>query len=156
MTIRPATLTDIPTLCRLLCAVLDLHHEQRPDIFKPHTQKYTEAELAEILNNESTPVFVACDEKDTVLGYAFCQLTAHKDSHVLTDIKTLYIDDLCVDVTCQGKGVGTALYRHCVAFAKEQGCYNLTLNVWAKNKAALRFYEKCGLTPQKIGMETIL
>ena len=35
-------------------------------------------------------------------------------------------------------------------------CYNVTLNVWACNESARKFYEKCGLKPQKYGMETIL
>ena len=52
--------------------------------------------------------------------------------------------------------MGSALYEYVKDFAREQGCYNLTLNVWALNEGARRFYEKCGLRPQKIGMETIL
>ena len=34
--------------------------------------------------------------------------------------------------------------------------YNVTLNVWSLNESAMKFYEKCGLKSQKIGMETIL
>lgn len=52
--------------------------------------------------------------------------------------------------------IGRQLYDYVVAFAKEQGYYNLTLNVWNCNESAMKFYESCGLTPQKVGMETIL
>jgi len=48
------------------------------------------------------------------------------------------------------------LYDAVLAFAKEHDCYNVTLNVWSCNKSAMRFYEKCGLKPQKVGMEVIL
>ena len=41
-------------------------------------------------------------------------------------------------------------------FAKENGCYNVTLNVWAGNDSALKFYQHQGLTMQKYGMEFIL
>ena len=41
-------------------------------------------------------------------------------------------------------------------FAKEQGCYNVTLNVWECNPSARKFYEKAGLKPYKTGMEVIL
>ena len=78
------------------------------------------------------------------------------NNNILTDVKTLYIDDLCVDETKRGTHVGSALYRHVLAYAKENGCYNLTLNVWACNESALKFYERMGLVPQKIGMEQIL
>ena len=66
----------------------------------------------------------------------------------LSEIPGIHIDG--------GQGVGRALYEYVVDFARRAGCYNLTLNVWSCNPSALRFYEKCGLTPQKIGMETIL
>ena len=55
----------------------------------------------------------------------------------------------------RGQGIATKLYEHTLAFAREQGCQAVTLNVWYGNDA-LKFYEKCGMKPQKIGMEYIL
>ena len=74
----------------------------------------------------------------------------------MTDIKTLYIDDLCVDEKLRGKHIGKELYEAAVRLAKDSGCYNLTLNVWSCNPSAMSFYQSLGLVPQKIGMETIL
>ncbi|MBQ9802126.1 MAG: GNAT family N-acetyltransferase [Clostridia bacterium] len=156
MVIRRATPTDTPDLNRLLYQVLAVHHEGRPDIFKGGVKKYTDEELFALIADDNTPIFVAVNEKGAVMGYAFCQFQQHVDNHILTDIKTLYIDDLCVDETCRGQHIGRALYEFCVDFARRSGCYNLTLNVWSCNQSALRFYEKCGLLPQKIGMEKIL
>ena len=70
--------------------------------------------------------------------------------NILTDIKTLYIDDICVDEKARGQGVGRTLYDAVIAFAKESGCYNVTLNVWTCNEGALKFYEtmKDELKPQ--------
>ena len=90
------------------------------------------------------------------MGYAFCIFQQHIGSHILTDIKTLYIDDLCVDEILRGQHIGRQLYDYVVQFAKESGCYNVTLNVWSCNESAMHFYEKCGLKPQKICMEVIL
>ena len=141
---------------RLLRQVLTVHHQGRPDIFKADAKKYTDDELAVIIRDDARPIFVAADEKNEVLGYAFCILIQHKNDNILTDIKTLYIDDLCVEESLRGQHVGRALYEHTVAFARNIGCYNLTLNVWSCNQNAMRFYEKCGLVPQKVGMELIL
>jgi ribosomal protein S18 acetylase RimI-like enzyme len=71
-------------------------------------------------------------------------------------ISTLYIDDLCVDAAMRGHGIGKVLYDYAVDYARGNGYYNLTLNVWACNPSAMRFYEKCGLSVQKIGMELVL
>ena len=154
--IRRAVEADMPGLLRLLVQVDMVHHNGRPDLFKGPATKYTEAELRGILADEKTPVFACVDEGGALLGYAFCVLKRYENDNIMTDIKTLYIDDLCVDEAVRGQGVGRALYEYAVDFARSAGCYNLTLNVWSCNPSALRFYEKCGLVPQKIGMETIL
>ena len=155
MTIRRAEINDIPKLNDLLRQVLNVHHEGRPDIFKGNAKKYTDDELVEIIKNDRRPIFVA-DNDGEVVGYAFCVFQQHIDNNILTDIKTLYIDDLCVDEQKRGLHVGTKLYNYVLDFAKQSGCYNVTLNVWYCNQSALKFYEKLGLVPQKIGMEKIL
>lgn len=100
--------------------------------------------------------FTAVNENGDVLGYAFCVFQQQIDNNIFTDIKTLYIDDLCVDENIRGKHIYCSLYEHVLAFAKENGCYNVSLNVWSCNESAMKFYQACGLKPQKVGMETIL
>ena len=154
-TVRRAEGRDIPEILRLLVQVNMVHHNGRPDLFKGPATKYGAEELRAIFADDGRPVFVY-DEGGRVLGYAFCVFQQHVGSQLMTDVKTLYIDDLCVNETQRGKHIGTALYRHALDFARQSGCYNVTLNVWSCNPSALRFYEKCGLVPQKIGMEKIL
>ncbi|MCM1090360.1 MAG: GNAT family N-acetyltransferase [Butyrivibrio sp.] len=156
MKIRRAGMEDIQGLDRLLEQVLKIHHQGRPDLFKDNTKKYSDKELLTILADDKRPIFVATDEQEHVMGYAFCVFQQHLDDNILTAIKTLYIDDLCVDEHLRGQHIGRQLYEYVLAFAKEQGCYNVTLNVWACNESAKAFYEKCGLLPQKFGMEKIL
>lgn len=153
--VRFAKEKDIPKILDLLSQVDFVHHNGRPDIFKIGT-KYSIEELKVLLKDENRPILVSVDEEDLVLGYCFCIFQQYLNNSVLTDIKTLYIDDLCVDETLRGKGVGKELYEAAVKFAKDNGCYNLTLNVWSCNPSAMRFYESQGLKPQKVGMEFIL
>lgn len=153
--IRLAVEKDIPKMLDLLSQVCLVHHRGRPDIFKIGT-KYSSQDLKVLLADKERPILVAVDENDSVMGYCFCIFQQHNDNSVLTDIKTLYIDDLCVDENLRGKHIGKQLYQAAVKLAKENGCYNLTLNVWSCNPSALRFYESIGLRPQKIGMEMIL
>lgn len=153
--IRLAKEKDIPKIEDLLAQVCLVHHNGRPDIFKIGT-KYSAEELKELLKDEKRPILVFVDENDNVMGYCFCIFQQHQNNSVLTDIKTLYIDDLCVDENQRGKHIGKELYEAAIKLAKDSGCYNLTLNVWSCNPSAMRFYEAQGLVPQKIGMELVL
>lgn len=156
MDIRRADERDMDGINKLLHQVLMVHHNGRPDLFKSNAKKYTDEELMAILADDSKPIFVGVDEEGEVLGYAFCVFLQHLNNNILTDIKTLYIDDLCVDEKKRGMHIGKQMYEYVVDFAKNEGCYNVTLNVWSCNESAMKFYEKCGLVPQKVGMELIL
>ncbi|MBR2279457.1 MAG: GNAT family N-acetyltransferase [Ruminococcus sp.] len=156
LTVRRAGEKDIPRILELLIQVDMVHHTGRPDIFKGPATKYSAEELKVIVKDDKTPVFVCVDNNDSVLGHAFCIHKQVLGDSVLTDIKTLYIDDICVDEACRGKSVGKTLYNYVINYAKEQGFYNVTLNVWTCNNGALKFYEAMGLKPQKIGMEKVL
>jgi ribosomal protein S18 acetylase RimI-like enzyme len=131
-----------------------VHHVLRPDLFKPHTTKYNEQELTSLLKDENKPIFVYVD--GIVLGYAFCQVSEVKDNQLLEDIKTLYIDDICVDENARGKHVGKALYEYVRNYAQSIGCNNITLNVWDGNDAAQNFYRNMGMKVQKTTMEIVL
>ena len=151
MLIRRAEMTDIPDILRLLGQVCDIHAEIRPDIFKMGGLKYTEAEIPQILSDESSPIWCAV-ENGTFLGYCFCQWKETPDSSVGFARKELYIDDLCVDESARGKGVATELFRFVTDIAKAEGATFLTLNVWQGN-SALNFYEKMGMKPRKVFMD---
>ena len=155
MTIRFATEADIPGMIDLLKQVGQVHHEIRPDLFRAGAQKYDEAALSALLSDEKRPILIA-ELEGKVAGYAFCILQITENDPVLCDRKVLYIDDLCVEETLRGHGIATALYQRTLDFARELGCDAVTLNVWCGNDSAMKFYEKSGFKPQKVGMEVIL
>ena len=152
MNIRMANSADIPGMIALLKQVGQVHHDIRPDIFRDRCQKYDEAALADLLKDESRPIFIA-DGGSEVLGYCFCILRAFEGESVMADRKELYIDDLCVDEHHRGQGIAKALYSHVADYAKAIGCGFVTLNVWSGNDSAMKFYENAGLTPRSITME---
>ena len=156
MQVRRAQEKDMERIDALLMQVERIHHEGRPDLFRVGRKKYTDEELRKLIHDDSRPILVAADEKDAVMGYAFCIFQQYQNHNIMTDIKTLYIDDLCVDETIRGRHIGRTLYDSVLEFARQNGCYNVTLNVWSCNESAMKFYEACGLKPQKVGMEVIL
>ena len=152
--IRRAEIKDIPGIIELLHQVNMVHHVLRPDLFKPYTTKYNEQELEALIDDDSKPIFVF--EDGGVLGHAFCMITEVKGDKLLQDIKTLYIDDICVDENARGQHVGKALYEYVRDYAASIGCNNITLNVWEGNDAALSFYKNMGMKVQKTTMEVVL
>ena len=156
MTIRRANEKDIPRIIDLLGQVLEIHAEIRPDIFIPGTTKYTDAELSEMLKDDLKPIYVAVDENDFCVGYTFCQIQEQPFSNNMVQFKSLFIDDLCVDKNTRGQHIGEKLFEHVKSEAKRLGCYEVTLNVWAGNTSAEKFYEKMGLKTKERQLEYIL
>ena len=152
-TIRLAGPQDLGAVNDLLQQVLTVHHQGRPDLFNEIGKKYTDQELLDIFANPETPVFVY-EADGKVLGYAFCAFE-HKGSGSLRKLTSLYLDDLCVDAGARGKHVGKALFEYVKGFAREKGCYNVTLHVWECNPGAQAFYQSMGMKPQYTSMELI-
>ena len=152
--IRRANKNDIGSLIELLHQVDMVHHQIRPDLFKPYTTKYNEQELEALLSDDSKPVFVYDDGE--VLGHAFCLITEIQDDKLLQDVKTMYIDDICVHEKARGRHIGKSLYEYARDYARSIGCYNITLNVWEGNSPASSFYREMGMKVQKTTMEIIL
>lgn len=156
MNIRRASEKDIDSLIKLLQEVLEIHANIRPDIFISGTTKYTRSDLLEKLANDEEPIYVAVDENDEVMGYAFCALKQQPFSTNMVPFKSLYIDDLCVDSNYRGQHIGEQLFEHVKAEAKRLGCYEVTLAVWAGNDGAERFYDRIGFKTKERIMEYIL
>lgn len=154
--IRRAEGKDLSRVNDLLHQVLTVHADGRPDIFIHGTKKYSDEELLEMFKDDSRPIFVYTDDSERVQGYAFCIFEEVKGVANMHDMKTLYIDDICVDEVARGQHIATKLYEYVQNFARESGCYRITLNVWEINPVARRFYEKMGMKPLKTVMEDIL
>ena len=156
MNIRRAQIKDIDKINDLLSQVLEIHADIRPDLFIHGTTKYTRDELLKLIGDDKKPIYVAVNENDEVLGYAFCVIENQAASSSLKPFKSIYIDDLCVDANQRGAHIGKELFEYVKAEAKKMGCYEITLNVWEGNNTARSFYEKMGMKIKKTNMEYVL
>ena len=156
MVIRRAEKKDIPRIMELLSQVLELHAKIRPDIFISGTTKYAAEEVADIIKSDETPVYIAADENDSVMGYAFCVLKKQPFANNMVPFTSFFINDLCVDEVYRGRHIGEALFEFVLSEAKNRGCYEVTLNVWEGNDPAMRFYDKMGMKTKEKQLEYIL
>lgn len=154
--IRRANAEDVENVKELLKQVLKVHADGRPDIFIADTTKYTNEELIEIFNDDSRPVFVYVDKNGKAVGHAFCLIEEIKNCNNMHDMKSIYIDDICVDQNHRHQGIATSLYNHVIDYAKKLECYHVTLNVWEINPGAKQFYQSMGMKPLKTTMELII
>ena len=155
MMIRKADEKDIDKILDLLSQVLEVHAIIRPDLFVSGTRKYNEKDLREILGNELRPIFVA-EIDGEVVGDVFCVIEETTHSNNYRDTRTLYIDDICVDEKFRRKHVGRELMDFVMKWARDMGCYTVTLNVWEGNDRAMAFYRSLGFEPRKTIMEKIV
>lgn len=154
--IRRAEEKDLRKVMDLLSQVLEIHAKIRPDIFVSGTTKYTDTELLQMFKDDTKPVYVAVDENDLVVGYAFCELKQQPFSNNMIPFSVLFVDDLCVDQNIRGLHIGQTLFEHVKKEAVRLGCYEVTLNVWEGNDPAKAFYEKMGMRPKETQMEYIV
>ena len=152
--IRLAKQEDIPSILDLLSEVLAIHHELRPDIFKPGSTKYDEKEILTLLGQEDKPIFVY-ENSGKVVAHLFAQIIEHKETTNTYASKECYIDDLVVKSSCRRQGIGQKMIEFCKGFAKQKGCVSLTLHVWNGN-AASEFYKAMGLTVKNVCLEAKL
>ena len=140
---------EIVELLKYICAV---HRKGRPDVFISDQPKYDESAVCGLMDDENTFVITASDD-GRVVGYMIAELIDEKKHPHLCQIRTFYIDDICVAEDCARKGIGTMLFDEAKRMAKELSCERIDLNVWAFNKKAIKFYEKMGLTVSRMHME---
>ena len=156
MYIRRAQEKDIPKMIDLLQQVLQVHADIRPDLFIAGPTKYSIDQLKEIMKDDDRPIYAAVNQRDEMIGYAFCMLEQPSASQNMVPHRKLYIDDLCVDTSARGLHVGEALFNYVKKEAVQLGCYEVTLAVWEGNESARGFYEHMGLKPKETIMEYIL
>lgn len=156
MTVRKARHDDISQILKLLSQVLEVHAAIRPDLFVSGTVKYGADELREIIDDTNTPVFVAVGDDGMILGHAFVMINTNTSQNMPMGMKSMYIDDICVDENARRMNVGTCLYEYCIDYAKQLGCHDVSLNVWEGNESACSFYKSMGMKVRKTTLECVL
>lgn len=155
ITTRRAAPADRIGIMPLQKEIADLHHDGRPDLFRTEARYYSEDDFYAKLTHPDHRIFIA-EVDGEVAGYVFA-LVKHVRSHpTYVDFDTFYIDDICVSERYRRHGIATALFERCTAQAREDGCYNIELNVFCFNEDAVAFYEAMGMKKMICRMEVLV
>lgn len=154
VTIRRADLGDAAVLA-------DLGRQTFHDTFAEQNSKedmdayMREAFTVERLTaelQEPGAVYLVAEDSSKVVGFA--KLTPSEPPPCVTTPSPLRLLKLYVSAEAIGSGVGAALMRASVEWAKRSGYESLWLGVWEHNHRAKAFYERWGFEP--VGAEVFL
>jgi ribosomal protein S18 acetylase RimI-like enzyme len=145
-----ATIRDKDAVNTLARQVHEIHVAWRPDIFRmPEGDIYSEERFLEAVR--ARELYVA-KLNGIVVGYV---LTGMKEKNLPSQVrrKVFLIEELCVENSFRGHGIGTRIMEEVHALARAFGCTDLQLNVYPQNDDAVGFYQKCGFMIQNINMQ---
>ncbi len=101
------------------------------------------AELTEIVASPATVLLVARDGASAIVGSLTLVLF-----RIPTGLRA-WIEDVVVDESARGAGVGEALSRAALALAAERGARNVDLTSRPSREAANRLYRRLGFQPRE-------
>ncbi len=95
-------------------------------------------DLAALVKSESSTLLIARTDNGIIIGAA--NLTVYR---VPTGIRAI-IEDVIVDESAHGQGIGEALVRRCLEIAREKGAGGVSLTSNPKREAANKLYQRMG------------
>ncbi|WP_230203662.1 GNAT family N-acetyltransferase [Bacillus massiliigorillae] len=145
--INEATMEDYKAINAIVKEGQDEHAQALPHIFRSIDRVMPEDYYQHLLNDIKSEIIVARLE-DEVVGFAVMERIESPAFDSLVPRAFAYMNDFGVKNNNQRNGIGRALFKACVTWAKVKGASSLELNVWEFNEKAMSFYES-------FGMETI-
>ena len=152
MQIRNMVLDDYKEVDRLMAQVHKLHVNGRPDLYIDVEHIYSFEQFKKMVENEDM-ITILAEEGENVVGICMVSMRAKT---CMVKRRTAYMEDLCVEESCRGKGIGKELFLFSKKLAEKMGAERLDLMVWDFNEDARKFYESMGMKPQRYIYETVL
>ena len=113
---------------------LDLLNQLKPTMTNYDFVKFKDI-FMEIYENKNHKIFVVeCNKK--IIASATVMI---ETKFIYNGLKLAHIEDVIVDINHRKKGYGNALIKHCISYAKQQGCCKIGL---CSKPLATALYEK--------------
>lgn len=145
--IRKALLKDQTALLELEQKVIEAERLYN------HTIKPTNAlyyDLNNLLIDLDSHLMVA-ELNDEIIGAGYAQIRESKKS--LKHNKHSYLGFMYVAPDRRGLGINGMIIENLISWSKEKGVFDLYLDVYDGNDAAIRAYEKVGFTKSLVEMK---
>ena len=100
-------------------------------------EKEKQIEILKKINSQDGHIFVVIKE-DKIIGTSTILI---EQKFIRNGAKTGHIEDVAVDKNLKGMGIGNAVVKECIEYAKNRGCYKIILDC---SEEVRIFYEKLG------------
>ncbi|MBL8968403.1 MAG: GNAT family N-acetyltransferase [Spirochaetaceae bacterium] len=179
VSVRPAATGDYEEVRRLKNQIHAMHVAARPDFFKPIAEALPFGLFERWLgapdrrDGGGPPGAVPAVPRyslyvagagppgapaatSAVAGYLLLADATLADDPVYADRRRWVLEELCVDESLRGRGLGGLLFGFAGEEGRRLGYVSLELSVWAWNGAAERFYRSRGMVPRTTRLEKAL
>jgi GNAT superfamily N-acetyltransferase len=146
ITIRKATLDDVPTLLRFEQGVVETERPFDPTL-KPHPNSYYN--IPQMIEDPLLHLVVA-DCRGQLVGCGYARIEASK--RYLRHERHAYLGFMYVQPQWRGKNINQMIIENLRQWTIAKGLTEMRLEVYVKNVAALKAYEKAGFSELLVQM----
>lgn len=144
--VRKAVLEDLPILLEFEQGLIEAERPMDPTIKDGNISYY---DISQFIKDNDADVFVVEVNGEIVAsGYAKIK----EDRHYLNHKYIGYLGFMFVPEKHRGNGYNKLIMNALIDWCKSREIYELRLDVYDNNPAALRAYEKAGMTPYLVNM----
>lgn len=144
--IRPARQEDLPVLLEFEQGVIEA---ERPMDSTLKTEKINYYDIAAMIDAPNVEVLVA-ELDGELVGSGYARIT--ESDPFRTHPRHTYLGFMFVPVEHRGKGINQLIVEGLKKWTISQGIYEMQLEVYHNNPAAIRAYEKAGFTNNLVQM----
>lgn len=141
--------TDAATIARLNEPVQTLHHTMYPDIFKPFELNAVTEYFEQSMLTPNAHFYICLDDSEPI-GYIWFDEVRRLENAFSHAKHMLYVNQVSVNESYRGKGVGRKLFEAALEYAAEHDVKKIALDYWSKNDHAREVYKRYGF---EIGRE---
>ena len=144
--VRKANLEDLPVLLKFEQGLIEAERPMDPTIKSGEISYY---DVSEFIRNEDSEVYVVTE--DGIIVASGC-VRIRGDRHYLKHDRIGYLGFMFVPPAQRGRGLNKLIIKALLDWCRDKGLYEVRLDVYNSNIAAIRAYEKAGFVKHLINM----
>jgi len=144
--LRKASLKDLPVLLDFEQGVIEVERPMDPTLQDGRISYY---DISELITSENSEVFVV-EADNTIMASGYAKIK--NDRHYLKHKKQGYLGFMFVVKEHRGKGLNKMILEALFKWCKERNIFEIRLDVYDENTAAVKAYVKAGFLKNMVNM----